>query len=113
MASGGVVGWQVDIPSLTNLVGHMGMEGLKKLQMSGVDIHTLGCLAVLGELTPATLQYRSQLQKCRQKQRSETWWIHDVVEFGCGTNFVVDVSFRMDLENQQHSLDLTLSQRNY
>lgn len=90
MASGSVVGWQVDIPSLTNLVGNLGVEGLKKLQMCGVDIHTLSCLAVLGELTPATIQYRTQLQKRRQKQRAETWWMHSLVEFGCGTNFVVD-----------------------
>ena len=38
------VSWQVDIPGLVDLVGRVGAEGLKQLALSGVDIHTVGCV---------------------------------------------------------------------
>ena len=82
--------WQVDITKLAAIVGRMGAEGLKKLQLSGVDIHTVGCLVALGEITPACVEFRSALQQCRNEQRRETWWLHAIVEFGTATNFLVD-----------------------
>jgi hypothetical protein len=84
------VAWQVDIPGLSGLVMRLGAEGLKKLQLSGVDIHTIGCMLALGEMTPASVNFRTRLQKIRRSQRAETWWIHDIVQFGSGVNFVVD-----------------------
>jgi hypothetical protein len=82
--------WQVDIPSLAGIVTRLGAEGLKKLQMSGVDIHTLGCLLVLGEIAPASNEFRKKLQRSREEQRSQHWFIHTMVEYGSGTNCVVD-----------------------
>jgi hypothetical protein len=56
------VNWQVDIPNFASLVARLGAEGLKKLQLSGLDIHTVGCLLALGEITPASVAFRSTLQ---------------------------------------------------
>ena len=40
--------WQVDIPKLAEVVMSLGAEGLKRIQLSGVDIHTIGCIEALG-----------------------------------------------------------------
>jgi len=66
------------------------MEGLKSLQYSGVDIHTIACILALGEISPACIEFRNTLHVARKKQRTQTWWIHKLVEYGPGTNFVVD-----------------------
>ena len=66
------VAWQVDLAKLTSLVTRVGMEGLKKLQLSGIDIHTIGCILALGEATPACIEFRSLLQKSRREQRRES-----------------------------------------
>lgn len=85
------VSWQVDIPNLANLLVRIGAEGLKKLQSCGLDIHTVGCLLALGEITPASVTFRTELQRARQDERSQRWWFYNVVEYGSGTNFAVDV----------------------
>ncbi|KAL9091624.1 MAG: hypothetical protein Q9165_004700 [Trypethelium subeluteriae] len=82
--------WQIDIPGLAQLLLRLGADGLKRLQLSGVDIHALGCMLYLGEITPASVAFRSKLQKIRDAQRKKTWWIHEVAQYGSGVNFVVD-----------------------
>ncbi|KAF2239186.1 hypothetical protein EV356DRAFT_502172 [Viridothelium virens] len=82
--------WQIDIPGLAQLLLRFGADGLKRLQLSGVDIHAIGCLLYLGEITPASVAFRSKLQKTRDIQRSKTWWIHEVAQYRSGVNFVVD-----------------------
>ncbi|KAL9115417.1 MAG: hypothetical protein Q9227_000738 [Pyrenula ochraceoflavens] len=89
-SAGGRVGWQVDIPNLANIVTRVGIEGLKRLSLSGIDIHTLGCVLALGEVTPASIEFRSEIQNARYEQRAERWWIHSIVEYGSGSNFLVD-----------------------
>jgi hypothetical protein len=84
------VNWSINIPELADLVLRFGAEGLKRLQLSGVDIHTIGCILSLGEITPASLEYRTRLQKAREVQRAKTWWIHNTIQYGSGVNFVVD-----------------------
>lgn len=88
-ASSGV-SWSVNIPQLADLVLRFGAEGLKRLQLSGIDIHTIGCILQLGEITPASVEYRSRLQATREMQRAKTWWINNALQYGCGVNFVVD-----------------------
>jgi hypothetical protein len=88
------VSWQIDIPNfvglVSSLVARLGMEGLKSLQLSGVDIHTIASIIALGEVSPACIEFRNSLHVKRKKQRTQTWWIHALVEYGSGTNFVVD-----------------------
>jgi hypothetical protein len=88
--SAGNFTWQIDIANLANLIGRIGAEGLKKLQLSGLDLHTVGCLLALGEVAPASHTFRSALQKARTEQRSQKWWFYNAVEFGSGSNFAVD-----------------------
>lgn len=64
--------WQIDIPGLAQLLLRFGADGLKRLQLSGVDIHTVGCMLYLGEMTPASVAFRSKLQKVREIQRTKT-----------------------------------------
>jgi hypothetical protein len=47
-------------------------------------------MLALGELTPACLEFHKKLQQERDSQRNESWWIHAVVEYGAGSNFVID-----------------------
>ena len=82
--------WQIDIPGLAQLLVRFGADGLKRLQLSGVDIHTVGCMLYLGEMTPASVAFRSKLQKVRQAQRTKSWWFHETVQYGSGVSFVVD-----------------------
>ncbi|KAF4448410.1 hypothetical protein F53441_8218 [Fusarium austroafricanum] len=82
--------WQIDIPSLSQMILKIGAEGLKSIQMSGVDIHTIGCLLALGEITPADDMFRRKLVSYRRKQRSRRWFLNAVVEYGSGTNAVID-----------------------
>lgn len=81
----------MDIPKLTDIVTSLGAEGLKRIQLSGVDLHTIGCMEALGQITPACSEFRMKLAKGRKEQRLERWWILDsLVQFGSGTNTVVD-----------------------
>ncbi|KAL8689131.1 MAG: hypothetical protein Q9218_005128 [Villophora microphyllina] len=82
--------WQVDIPSLSNLVVSAGAHGLKQLALSGVDIHTLGCMLMVSELTPACQDFRLNLNARREKQRGQRRWLYNLVELGAGSSFLVD-----------------------
>lgn len=83
--------WQVDIPSLSQLVLNLGSEGLKQLASSGVDIHTVACMLKIGELVPACREYRKDLSAVRQKQRKSQIWLYKVIELGTATNFPADL----------------------
>jgi hypothetical protein len=72
------------------MIRKIGAEGLKKIQMSGVDIYAIGCLLTLGEITPASDTFQKKLVGCRREQRSRRWFINAVVEYGSSTNAVVD-----------------------
>ncbi|KAI1871184.1 uncharacterized protein JN550_004629 [Neoarthrinium moseri] len=72
------------------MVQRIGAEGLKKLQMSGFDIHTIGCLLALAEIAPASDAFRKKVLECRSKQRSRRWFLNAVIEYGSGTNVVID-----------------------
>ncbi|KAH6879499.1 hypothetical protein B0T10DRAFT_496539 [Thelonectria olida] len=82
--------WQIDIPSLTGLITRAGARGLQQLAHAGVDMHTIGCIMTLGEITPACDNFRRAMHQKRAGQRRHSWFIHDLVEFGAGVNFVVD-----------------------
>ena len=90
LVSSGAPSWQVDIPSITDLLLKLGASGLKNLQSSGVNIHTLHCLHRLGEVTPASLTFRKKLNHCRTQQRAEKWLLNSMLEIGSGTNHFVD-----------------------
>ena len=73
------VQWQADIPGLTQLILRIGARGLKKLALAGVNVHTLSCLLMIGECTPASTACRRALLRCRNAQRQESggftqWW---------------------------------------
>ena len=59
--------WQVDIPGLSQLIIGAGAHGLKQLALSGVDIHTIGCMLMVSELTPASQNFRNILNIQREK----------------------------------------------
>lgn len=82
--------WQVDIPGLSQLVLNAGANGLKQLALSGVDIHTIGCMLMVSELVPVSQDFRHALNNSREKQRAERQWLYKVVETGTGSFFLVD-----------------------
>ena len=82
--------WQVDIPGLSQLVLNAGANGLKQLALSGVDIHTIGCMLMVSELIPVSQDFRRALNNSREKQRAERQWLYKVVEIGTGSFFLVD-----------------------
>ena len=82
--------WQVDIPSLSQLVLGAGAHGLKQLTQAGVDIHTVGCMLAVGEHVPASHDFRASLHIQRGKQRNERQWLFNLVEIGAGSSFLVD-----------------------
>jgi hypothetical protein len=47
-------------------------------------------MLALGEIAPASVGFRTKLQKERRAQQSQSWWLHAVIEYGSGMNFVVD-----------------------
>ena len=86
----GMASWQVDIPGLSQLIIGAGAHGLKQLALSGVDIHTIGCMLMVGELTPASQNFRNTLNNQREKQRNERQWLYSLVEIGAASSFLVD-----------------------
>jgi hypothetical protein len=82
--------WQVDIPSLSQLLVSAGSHGLKQLALCGVNIHSIGCMLMIAELTPACQEFRKTLNLARDKQRAERMWMYKVVEIGGATNFLAD-----------------------
>ncbi|KAE8149564.1 hypothetical protein BDV25DRAFT_156073 [Aspergillus avenaceus] len=89
MASGGP-SWQIDIPSLSQLVFSAGAYGLKQLALAGVDPHTIGCMMMISEYTPASQEFRGTLCRAREQQRADRVWIYRVIEVGASTNFLAD-----------------------
>jgi hypothetical protein len=87
------VGWQVDIPNLVSILTAIGLVGLKKLQLSGIHLNTIGYLVKLGEITPCSFEFREQLHEARKNQRTN-YWFHAVIEYGTGNNFVIDELLR-------------------
>ncbi|KAL8897425.1 MAG: hypothetical protein Q9207_007222 [Kuettlingeria erythrocarpa] len=84
------VQWQVDLPGLSSMVLNLGAAGLKKFAQAGVDIHTLLCMGEIAEVCPASLEYRKEINACRQKQRKQSIWLYKVVEIGTASNFLAD-----------------------
>ena len=82
--------WQVDIPGLSRLISSAGAHGLKQLALSSVDVHTIGCMLMIGELVPASQKFRLTLSTRREKQRKESQWLYNVVEIGAGSSFLID-----------------------
>lgn len=82
--------WQVDIPGLSRLVMGAGAHGLKQMVLSGVDIHTIGCMLMVSELIPVSQDFRITLNARREKQRTECQWLYNLVEIGAGSSFSVD-----------------------
>lgn len=84
------VQWQIDIPNLSQLIVNLGASGLKQLAMAGVDVHSVGCLLLIANLTPTTIEYRRELNRIRESQRKERIWLYKVLEIGTATNFLAD-----------------------
>lgn len=82
--------WQIDIPSLSQLVFSAGAHGLKQLALAGVEPHTIGCMLMIAEYTPASQDFRTELNKARQQQRMDRVWLYKLVEIGACTNFIAD-----------------------
>ncbi|PVH75647.1 hypothetical protein DL98DRAFT_592915 [Cadophora sp. DSE1049] len=89
-ASNAPVSWQIDIPSLSQLIVNVGAYGLKQLALAGVDVHSIGCLLLISNSTPTRMEYRQELNKQRSLERSERKWFFTVVEVGAASNFLVD-----------------------
>ncbi|KAK4445579.1 hypothetical protein QBC34DRAFT_163489 [Podospora aff. communis PSN243] len=85
---------QVDLPTLgvavADLSRRLGDASLKMLQLSGVDLQTITYFICLGEVTPASNVFRMKLKRRRQMQRDNNWWVETLLEYGSGTNTVVD-----------------------
>lgn len=88
--SAGQVQWQMDITGLTQLVMNAGAHGLKQIALAGVDPHTIGCLLMLGELSPICLDFRKRLNACRKEQKKSRRLIYKAIEIGTATNFLAD-----------------------
>jgi len=89
-SSAAAVGWQIDIPSLSQLIVNVGAYGLKQLALAGVDVHSIRCLLLLSKSMPTRMEYREQLNKQRSLQRSEKQWFFAAVKIGAASNFLVD-----------------------
>jgi hypothetical protein len=85
-----MVQWQMDIPALTLLFVKAGAHGLKQIALAGVDVHTIGALLTLGNLVPASVEFRKRLDVCRTEQKRSKSWIYKTIEIGGATNFLAD-----------------------
>ncbi|KAI4137061.1 MAG: hypothetical protein L6R39_007494 [Caloplaca ligustica] len=89
MASSAVQ-WQIDLPGFSSLILNMGAAGLKKIAQAGVDIHTLLCMGEIAEVCLACLDYRKEINTCRQQQRKNSVWLYKMIEIGTASNFLAD-----------------------
>ncbi|MCJ1404473.1 hypothetical protein MMC11_007699 [Xylographa trunciseda] len=80
----------LDLGGLTQWAASIGSRGLKQLATSGVQLHSLGCMLMIAELTPASTEFRRMVSRERQQQRSERLWYFKVVEVGAASNFLAD-----------------------
>jgi hypothetical protein len=85
-----MVQWQMDIPALALLFVKAGAHGLKQIALAGVDVHTIGALLTLGNLVPASVEFRKRLDVCRTEQKRSKSWIYKTIEIGAATNFLAD-----------------------
>lgn len=92
MAASGQGGptWQVDIPSLSQLILSAGSYGLKQLAYSGVDVHSIACMLMIAQYVPASKDFLATLHRSRESQRSDRLWMYKLVEIGTATNFLAD-----------------------
>ena len=81
---------QIDLVGLSSLMMSIGSRGLKQLATSGVAVHSLGCMLMIAEFTPASMEFRMTLNRVREQQRSERSWFFKAVEIGSGSNFLAD-----------------------
>ncbi|KAK7179894.1 hypothetical protein PSPO01_14024 [Paraphaeosphaeria sporulosa] len=81
---------QVDLAGLSQLIFNVGSHGLKQLATAGVDIHSIGCMLMIAEYTPASQEFRKKINYARNAQRSERLWLYKFVEIGASTNFLAD-----------------------
>lgn len=88
--SGNQVQLQADLPGLSSIFLNMGAAGLKKLAHAGVDVHTLLYMDEIAEVCPASLEYRKEINACRQQQRKQSILLYKVVEIGTASNFIAD-----------------------
>ena len=82
--------WQVDIPSLSQLILSAGSYGLKQLACSGVDMHSIACMLMIAQYVPASKDFLATLHRSRESQRSDRLWMYKLVEIGTATNFLAD-----------------------
>lgn len=85
-----MVQYQMDIVGLTQMFFKVGAHGLKQIALAGIDVHTIGALLTLGNLVPASVEFRRKLDICRTKQRKSFSWIYKTIEIGTSTNFLAD-----------------------
>lgn len=90
MTSSSAPSLQVDLPALSQLILSVGTHGLKQLALAGVDLHSIGCMLMIAEYTPASSSFRRTIFHARASQRSERLWLYKVVEIGAATNFLAD-----------------------
>ncbi|KAL3475478.1 hypothetical protein BJX99DRAFT_259421 [Aspergillus californicus] len=60
------------------------------MALAGVDPHTIGCMLMIAEYTPASQDFRTKLSKFREQQRLDRVWLYKLVEIGACTNFLAD-----------------------
>lgn len=82
--------WQVDIPSLSQLMLSAGSYGLKQLANSGVELHSIACMLMIAQYVPASKDFLATLHRSRESQRSDRLWMYKLVEIGTATNFLAD-----------------------
>ena len=79
-----------DLGGLIKWIASIGAHGLKQLATSGVDTHTLSCMLMIAELTPASNEFRRTISRERQQQKNERRWYFTGVEVGGATDFLAD-----------------------
>ena len=70
VASTAGANWQFDIPALSQLILSAGSYGLKQLANDGVDLHTLGCMLMIAEYTPASEEFKRSFTRQREIQEN-------------------------------------------
>ncbi|KAF2420763.1 hypothetical protein EJ08DRAFT_529160 [Tothia fuscella] len=87
------VSWQIDIPTLTQVIVGLGAAGLKQLAACGIDIHSLGSLLAIAELTQTSDKYRLVLEACKERHTTSKW-VYKAFEFAGASNFFVGTLFK-------------------
>jgi hypothetical protein len=85
--------WQIDIPTLAQVLTNFGIAGLKQLALTGIDVHSLICLHALSGVTQTSFEYRNVLETCKAKHLKTTW-IHKALEISGASNYFVGILFK-------------------